>query len=537
MEDIPIPGTVRLVDLEGTSNLRHGKDQRDIILIPQPTNDPNDPLNWSPMRRLNSSIWQMMWAFFGAAFINGLSPAYLLIQEETGISLADLNTGNGLMYLFFGFGNLLTQPLALNFGRRPAAVFSLLITSFLVLWASFMKTSAEWYANRILIGIFFSGIESLIELCITDTKFTHERGFHMGFYNWSLFGGAFLAPIPAGFLADAAGWRWINRMYFIVGIVVTIGVFLFFEETMFYRPATVDEFLGMHLSTAKEDGNAVDKKDGNESPSGEDILEEVGESYEVRPYLQRLKLWGLRDPRQPNTFFKFFFLPFNLMRYPGIVFSGLLVGGVLAWYNVLIGTITMVFGGAPYNFSANMIGLTYLACVLGTTFGCIFAGWFNDLMATFIARKSNGFKEPEARLWAAAIPLILHPAGCVLYGVGAAHGVHWVGLCFGLGITTLGIVMGSTLALSYCIDCYKEIAGEAIVTVIIIRNCMGFAFGYAVTPMVTNLGLQNSFLLVAFLGMGLTGLCFVMIAVGKKMRKATAVSYWKLVEEHGFRAH
>lgn len=62
----------------------------------------------------------------------------------------------------------------------------------------------------------------------------------MGFYTWSLFGGAFLAPISAGFLADTFGWRWINRMYFIVGTVVIIGISFGFFKTMFYRHDTVD---------------------------------------------------------------------------------------------------------------------------------------------------------------------------------------------------------------------------------------------------------------------------------------------------------
>lgn len=56
--------------------------------------------------------------------------------------------------------------------------------------------------------------------------------------------------------------------------------------------------------------------------------------------------------------------------------------------------------------------------------------------------------------------------------------------------------------------------------------------------MVDSLGLQNTFILIAFLGMGITStMCFIMIAFGKGMRKSTAVSYWKLVEEHGFQAH
>lgn len=55
--------------------------------------------------------------------------------------------------------------------------------------------------------------------------------------------------------------------------------------------------------------------------------------------------------------------------------------------------------------------------------------------------------------------------------------------------------------------------------------------------MVNSLGLQGAFLLVAFVGMGLTSVSFVMIASGKRMRAASADSYWKLVEAHGFRTH
>lgn len=55
--------------------------------------------------------------------------------------------------------------------------------------------------------------------------------------------------------------------------------------------------------------------------------------------------------------------------------------------------------------------------------------------------------------------------------------------------------------------------------------------------MVDSLGLQGTFVLIAFLGMGLHGLCFVMITYGKAMRRATAPSYWKVVEEHGFHVY
>jgi hypothetical protein len=48
-----VPGTVHLVDVEGTAHTlhAHSSGQRDVILVPTPSNHPEDPLNWSPRRK------------------------------------------------------------------------------------------------------------------------------------------------------------------------------------------------------------------------------------------------------------------------------------------------------------------------------------------------------------------------------------------------------------------------------------------------------------------------------------------------------
>ena len=57
-----VPGTVHLVDLEGTMRAKHAsKGQRDIVLVPAPSNDPDDPLNWSPRRKLLSTSCMCMY--------------------------------------------------------------------------------------------------------------------------------------------------------------------------------------------------------------------------------------------------------------------------------------------------------------------------------------------------------------------------------------------------------------------------------------------------------------------------------------------
>lgn len=52
-----IPGTFTLVDVDGVLAARHlDRGDRDIVLVPEPSNDPDDSLNWSPRRKLLSTI-------------------------------------------------------------------------------------------------------------------------------------------------------------------------------------------------------------------------------------------------------------------------------------------------------------------------------------------------------------------------------------------------------------------------------------------------------------------------------------------------
>jgi hypothetical protein len=51
IDESQIPGTVLLVDVEHTAEALHSQNKDSIILIPTPSNDINDPLNWSTWRK------------------------------------------------------------------------------------------------------------------------------------------------------------------------------------------------------------------------------------------------------------------------------------------------------------------------------------------------------------------------------------------------------------------------------------------------------------------------------------------------------
>ncbi|CAG7924880.1 unnamed protein product [Penicillium olsonii] len=540
-DPLPVPGTVQQLDLDSNSPWGRTRGQNDIVLIPRPSSHPDDPLNWSRRRKMLNTTFQMAWCFFAATLISGLSSSYLLISEDTGISVADLSTGNGLMYLFMGWGTLLTQNLGQDFGRRPILLLGMLGSSLMVIWSAYVHSVGEWYVNRILLGIFISPQEALIELCIADVQFAHDRGFHMGIYNWTLWCGAFLSPIAGGFVAESLGWRWIQYILAIIGLCFTVATFFGFEETMFFRQVNIqDPIVYAPESTevpsslkATVDNGCVDDK----KQRGLEVTPVIAEAHGLRTYPQKLKLWGFRHPAQPFNFLRSMLLSFRLLCFPTTIFSGLLVGSVLAWYNALGGSMAEVLGGAPYYFTTEQIGLTYFASVIGVSIGCYFSGWLSDILAIRLATRRQGIKEPEDRLWMFVVALIAHPAGCILYGVGASHHIPWIGVVIGMAFICVTLPMGSGLAITYIIDSQKELAGESIVSVILIRNTIGFAFAYAVNPMISNMGLQNTFILIAVLGIVLWSGCLLWIKIGKAARRSISKSYWNIVEAHGLAAH
>ena len=86
--------------------------------------------------------------------------------------------------------------------------------------------------------------------------------------------------------------------------------------------------------------------------------------------------------------------------------------------------------------------------------------------------------QPEYRLWLFSLSVMLIPGGLILWGVGAAHGIHWFGLIVAMCLIAFTNIAGVQLSISYCIDCYRDLSGETIVTVILVRNTMSFAIGY-----------------------------------------------------------
>jgi hypothetical protein len=216
--------------------------------------------------------------------------------------------------------------------------------------------------------------------------------------------------------------------------------------------------------------------------------------HKSKSYLAKLKLFQTSDLRKPNELKGMMTRPLIFLTFPIILYCGFSYGSNLIWFNVLNATASLILGGT-YGFSASMVGLSYLSPLIGVAFGAAYTGWIGDWFVVRQARKHGGIMESEDRLWLFIPSLVLIPFGLILWGVGAAQGVQWFGVVFAMGVIAMTNTLGIQLSLAYAIDSYRALSGEAIITVILVRNTMSFAIGYGITPWVKNMGLQVSLLL------------------------------------------
>jgi len=161
-----------------------------------------------------------------------------------------------------------------------------------------------------------------------------------------------------------------------------------------------------------------------------------------KSYLQSLTLWtGV--PRDVNLF-ELFIRPFPLILYPSIMFAFLGYAVTLAWVISINVLNPFVLQAPPYNMSPSINGLINIPGFLGNMIGAFAGGWCVDRYCDWSARREGGVFKPEMRLVLLIFPLVVVPAGCVLFGYGVQDTMPWIAIFFGFGMVSLGLTAVSS---------------------------------------------------------------------------------------------
>lgn len=502
-------------------------------VIPHPTASchPDDPLNWSRTRKHVSMFCMALFTLSSGVATASIYSILVPISEQTSVSLATLNQGTGYMFLFLGLGCLFWQPMGQQYGKRIVYIVSLLLTIASQIWSAHASSSSpHWIGSKIFQGIVQAPIESMCAVTISDVFYEHERGRWVGLYAFSLMFSSYVAPVLAAPIAQNQGWQWVLYWGAIFCAVATVILFFCFEETNFTRDGLQLKTSGPSMAKDEESGKEGDDVNVCEHESKKMTLEtsELRGTYSKKSYRAKL---ALLDPPRPMMLPAMFLRPFKLLLFPVIVYSGFLYGIGLVWFNVLNATASMILSAPPYNFPMTSVGMAYLSPSICSGIIGWGGGYLSDWIKVFLARRNGGLSEPEHRLWIILVYLILVPPALVLWGVGAANEVHWMGLVIAMGLIGGSGTICATASVTYAIDSYREISSDTMVTLIIIRNTMSFGIGYGINPWLESQGLAKACGQAA----GACVICvltfLIYVVYGKRFRQQTATKYWKMIQE------
>lgn len=516
----PIPGTAFLTT------------PSEVIPVPTPSTSPDDPLNWSKRRKLVSMMCMSLFTLSSGVCTASIYSILVPISLVTNVSLNTLNQGTGYMFLFLGLGCLFWQPIGQQYGKRLVYIVSLLLTVASQIWAAHAhNTSAHWIGSKIFQGFVQAPIESLCEVTISDVFFEHERGRWIGLYAFVLMFSNYIAPVVAGPIAQNQGWQWVLYWGGVFCGVASIVLFFLCEETNWnrgadYKPEVVMTAFGgkgtvAGLAALEEDKKSTDAS--NTSVANGSVI-----SISQKTYWQKL---SLLDKPRPMMLWTMFIRPFKLVTYPAIVYSGFLYGTGLIFFNILNATASLIFSAEPYNFSMTQAGLTYLSPAVVSGILGWGAGHLSDWIKVWLARRNRGVSESEHRLWILLVYLILVPPSLIIWGFGASRGFHAGWLILAMGLIGGSGTVCATASVTYAIDSYRDIASDSMVTLIIIRNLVGFCVSYGITSWVQNEGLERCFGEATGLCVGCILPMFAVIWFGKRWRVNTKERYWKMVDE------
>lgn len=545
-KSIFIPGSINILREDDFGETGYaGQVQRNskgIILNPQPSSSPNDPLNWTMKRKY--------WHFFLMCFITALTAAISndagaaqdSLNEFYGISYDAMNTGAGVLFLFIGWSCIVLAPASSLYGRRITYIICLLSGTLGSVWFAKSRRTSDTIWSQAFVGLSEACAEAQVQQSLSDIFFQHSLGTVLTAYIMATSIGTFLGPLIAQYISDNQTFRWVGWW----GAIITGGTLLVFlftgEETAFDREAAYAKDHTIEASKAapliediplKKESSQINESpyEGFETSSETAELalrNEVPNSYwknmAIITPASYLKGWGIKQ------YIKRFFLYFKIFTFPAVWLSGMLWGLQDAYLSFYLTTEEDYFPEAPWNYSGSAVAIMNVATLVGAVIGCLVAGILSDHHVLWMAKKKNGVYEPEYRLWLSVITLFISPLGLIMFGVGAdkqwPKAVIYIGLGFiGYGWGTIG-----DISMSYLMDCYPKIVILGMVGVSIINNSLGSIFTFCCSYWLDASGTTNTYIALAVIDFVTIACALPTIYWGKSWRKRTTKAYLELVE-------
>ncbi|KAI1618250.1 major facilitator superfamily domain-containing protein [Exophiala viscosa] len=471
-----VPGTT-LLDTHNTSGAT-GKNSH-VLLIPQPSNSPNDPLNWPLWQR---DLLLVLYCYCNLLCIGGigpiLSPMAVILLEEFKISFTQVSLLTGYSLCATGAVGIFISALARKYGKRPCLLFSI---------------------SCAFAGLSVAMFESVMFSVIGDLYYVHERGSRMAIYVTSNSGVANLPAMLAGKITTDLGWRWVFWLLAVFLGVAWLGVVFFGWETAYNR----NEVYNIDTSSQNTALERSRTASTTATTSRTNILQRMA------PF---------QGSFTEESILKMVLRPFFILLNQTVAWAVLLIAFPTLWLVGISFVIAQVFAAPPYLLSTSDLGYMSAGPVIGGTIGCLLCGWISDPIVKNISRRNNGTYEPEFRLILMILATVTSVLGYFLFGNLIVQGKSVIGIA-AIWAIVVSSTQFSTVAIGgYMVDAFRDISIEVFIISMICKNFLFFGFTYFLNDWIASWGPAKMFNTIGGIQLALCLTTIPIWVFGKRLR-------------------
>lgn len=537
-----VPGTVILNESEVeaggvTFGFQHGSGKdSNIVLVPQPSEDPNDPLNWPSTKKLTIILIVGLGTILNAATIGPLLNAGLYtISLDFGVEIGDITLISGYQLLVAGSSGPIVSACSRKWGKRPCFIFSSLFALVGTIVGSTTHSYNGLLAARIIQGGSISAYESLVISIIGDLYFVHQRGVYTSGIQFLLGGISNFSSVLAGPITANLGWKYLFHILIAFISTQLILLVLFCPETTYIRDPRLelDECANDGLNEKTHERVVEHSENANATvvPSSTNTNSR-GPIPTPKSFWQQTAIFT--GTYSDENMLQLIIAPFAVCTNLAILWVVVVSGVLTATYVAQAYVLAQIFSLPPYNLDASGIGYLSLGPFIGGVIASVFMALSLDPLIVWATSRNRGIYEPEYRLLPMAGSL-LTGAGLMAFGYMSEQKMSFYGTATMHGFALFGIVLATVVTSAYALDAFRDMSNEIFVMGMVFKNFLFYSFSYFVNNWTARSGPAEVFYAFGGVAFFLSLTTIVLFIWGKRYR-----SFWhrhNLLKKFNIKTH